>query len=107
MDDIKPLRRKQKLETDITQAFRDEARNRGWFVEKIVTTGRKGFPDSLYIRGGRVVFMEWKRDKTKKGERRGVLSAQQEKRIDEMRDAGAEVHVVYSLEQARDILDFL
>ncbi len=83
------------------------AKAAGWFVEKIMKCGRNGFPDRFYARArpedicprckrGRAVLMEWKRPG-------GVVSAQQEQRIAELRAAGVEVHVVDNLADAEAI----
>lgn len=85
------------IESEIEQRHRDQAKAAGWFVEKIMQTGRKGFPDRFYAKGGRVVLMEWKRPK-------GTVYAQQLKRIEELRRAGVEVHIVRSVEEANEIL---
>ncbi len=83
-------------EADIEQADRKAARAAGWFVEKVMKTGRNGFPDRFYAKAGRVILIEWK----KPG---GVVSAQQRLRHDELRAAGVEVHVCDNLADARRI----
>jgi len=85
------------LETHIEQQHRQAAMNAGWFVEKIMRTGRNGFPDRFYAKAGRVVLMEWKRPG-------GRASKQQEIRIAQLRAAGVEVHVVRSVVEANRIL---
>ena len=67
----------------------------------MVKTGRRGFPDALYIKAGRVVFIEWKRGK------KGRLSEQQKLRIAEMLEKGAEVYVCRSLDEGYDALGLL
>lgn len=85
------------IESDIQGDAYDFAISRGWFAEKIEKARRKGFPDYIYIRRGRVIFIEFK----KPGEE---PNAQQLKRHKEMRDHGAEVFVVDTLEEAKRIL---
>lgn len=85
-----------KLESDIEQADRDSAKANGWFVEKIQKTGRNGFPDRFYAKGGRVILIEWK----KPG---GRATPQQKRRHGELREAGVEVYVVDSIEHAKRI----
>jgi hypothetical protein len=89
-------------ESDIEQKDRDAAKRDGWFVEKIMRTGRDGFPDRFYAKGGRIILMEWKKPPSGK-KPGGRLSAQQERRIAELRAAGVEVHVVDNLADARAI----
>ena len=83
-----------RLEKDLEAADRKAATKAGWFVEKIMKTGRNGFPDRFYAKDGRVLLVEWK----KPG---GRLSDQQLLRIDQLRAAGVEVHVCDNLEDAR------
>lgn len=104
-------------EADVEGKDRDAAKRDGWFVEKIMKTGRNGFPDRFYARArpedicpccgrGRVILMEWKRPASGK-DRGGVLSEQQKRRIAELQAAGVEVHVVDSLADAARIRDSL
>jgi Casjensviridae endonuclease len=89
---------RQQLETEIEQKHADLARANGWFVEKIMRTGRGGFPDRLYAKAGRVVLVEWKRP----GKNR--TTKQQLLRHKELRDAGVEVHIVYSIAEIELVL---
>jgi len=85
------------LESEIEGKHRDIARANGWFVEKIMRTGRNGFPDRFYAKAGRVVLIEFKRP-------RGRITQQQLRRHDELRAAGVEVRIVYSLTEAELVL---
>lgn len=85
------------LESDIERFSSKEAEREGWFQVKIMRASKRSLPDRLYIKAGRHVFMEWKRDNIPPTE-------QQKYRHDEMRRHGAEVHVVDSVEKARVIL---
>jgi hypothetical protein len=89
--------KRAQLEAEIEQKHCKLAKDAGWVVEKIMRTGRGGFPDRFYAREGRVVLIEWKKPK-------GRVSAQQLLRHRELRNAGVEVHVVYSLAQAELVL---
>lgn len=85
------------LESDIEGDAVAFAERRGWWVAKFVSPGRRGVPDRLFIRGGRHVFVEFKRgDETAR--------RQQTKRHREMREHGAEVHVIDNLKDAYDLL---
>jgi hypothetical protein len=61
------------------------ARRGGWLVYKWPAGG--GVPDRIFLRAGRVVFVEFK-------SKRGRPSPQQRLRLAEMTDAGAEVHII-------------
>ena len=92
---MKPLYQKSVLEiNDIEQPARIYAISRGWLFEKVVSQSRKGWPDRLAIRNGRVVFVEFK----KPGEE---PTAQQYKRHQEIRDHGGEVVWFNTLEAAK------
>ncbi len=81
-------------EIEIERPVCEYAKSRGWFVDKVVSPGRRGFPDRVFIRNGRVVFCEFKAP----GEKPTV---QQSKRHREMRDHGAEVVWFDNLEAAK------
>lgn len=73
------------------------AQRHGWFTRKLQWVGRVGAPDRLFIKGARVVFIEFKTAT-------GRLSAWQRREIEAMRAAGAEVHVVRTVEQGKEVL---
>lgn len=85
------------LESDIQCDAYHYALSRGWFAEKIMRTRRNGFPDYLYIRDGKVIFIEFKRPDEEP-------TVQQLKRHKEMREHGATVCVVDNLAEAKRIL---
>ena len=84
-------------ESDIEGEIADFAEVRGWFGCKFTSPGLRGVADRMFIRRGRVIFMEIKRP----GEE---PTLQQHKRARDMKSSGAEVHWVDSLEKARAIL---
>jgi hypothetical protein len=79
------------------QAALDFAESRGWWQAKFVSPSKRGVPDRIFIRKGRVVFIEFKR-------RGKEATTQQKKRHREMRAHGAEVYVVDNLAEAKRIL---
>lgn len=85
------------LESKVQNDSYHYALSRGWFAEKIKTARRKGFPDYIFIRNGRVVFIEFKKD----GEEPTI---QQLRRHREMREHGAEVFVVDNYDDSKRIL---
>ena len=86
-----------KLESDLQSDALDFGHVRGWFAQKTEFAGRRGAPDTVFIRHGRTVWIEFK----KPGE---VPTRQQEKVHQEMRAKGAEVYAVDSMERVREIL---
>ena len=85
------------LEKEIERPAHDYAKLRGWIAEKIMRTGRKGFPDHFFARSGRVLLIEFKRP----GE---LPNRQQLKRHRELREHGVEVFIVDNLDEAKRIL---
>lgn len=62
----------------------------GWLVRKCSWIGRRGAPDRLFAKGGRMLFVEFKAlGKT--------LEPHQQREIARMTAAGIEVHVVDSI----------
>lgn len=80
------------------------AEAQGWFVRKLQWAFRSGAPDRLFIKGGRVVFIEFKRPAKNKSvpeDKRTELQKREGKRLI---DAGAEYHLVNDIDQACRIL---
>lgn len=85
------------LEKDIESDIVDFAEVRGWWTTKYVSPARRGVPDRIFIRQGRVVFIEVKKLDA-------IARLQQESMHRRMRAHGAEVHVIDNIEDARRIL---
>ena len=95
-------------ESTIERAHRKVAVAAGWFCDKIMRTSLNSFPDRFYANGdykhrcrtcmrGRVVLIEWKAPGK-------PAKPQQKLRHRQLRDAGIEVYVVDSIEEANAIL---
>src|SRR6266571_3255847 len=96
-------------ESNLEQKHRRIARLHGWLVAKIEKTSLRGFPDRFYARAqygkdvcslcnrGRIVLLEWK-----DGDKPATF--QQLLRIQQLRHAGIEVHIVGSVEEANRVL---
>ncbi len=78
-------------EAQLEAACRQWSKERGWLCYKLVSPGKRGFPDRMFVRAGRIVFVEFKTSK-------GRLSVHQARRVDELVEAGAEVHVIDSFD---------
>lgn len=83
-------------EIEIERPASEYAEKRGWFEVKVMQTSKRGFPDRYYVRNGRTILVEYKAP----GE---VPSPQQARRHRELREHGAEVFVIDSLEDAYDL----
>lgn len=71
------------LEDEIEAEGDKWAEDNGWLVRKLQYPGRRGAPDKMYIKGGRVVFVEWKKPD---GHRKGL----QKREIRKFKEHGAE-----------------
>lgn len=85
------------LEVSLEEAVIDYAHKRGWWEGKFVCPGQVGVPDRIFIRRGRVIFIELK----KLGEK---PKPKQLSKHAEMRKYGAEVFWTDNLEEAMRIL---
>lgn len=78
----------------------DRAEKNGWLTKKLKFVGERGAPDRLFIKNGRVMFVELKVpgdiDET---------SANQKRVIREMLAAGAEVHVIDNLKDGYALVE--
>lgn len=74
------------------------AKERGFLSRKVSWPGRRGAPDRLFAKPGRLFFVELKQPT-------GSTSANQEREIREMREAGIEVHVIYNLREGYALFD--
>lgn len=69
----------------------------GWLIRKCNWIGRRGAPDRLFAKSGRLLFIEFKAlGKT--------LEPHQEREITRMKSVGIEVHVVDSITEGLAIL---
>lgn len=69
----------------------------GWLVRKMRWIGRRGAADRFFVKGGRVVLIEFKAP----GKEPNTL---QDREIKRFQKAGAEVHVVDSVAQGKRVL---
>ncbi len=85
------------VESDIEGTSVEHAEAWGWLAIKIAKTDIKGRPDRLFIRAGRYVWIEYKKADEEP-------TRQQLLRHKELRDHGAEVYWVDSVEASDAIL---
>jgi hypothetical protein len=86
------------LEKTIEKKTTDKAKALGWWACKLTSPSFAGIPDRMFIRNGRVVFIEFKRQ----GEKPRKL---QEIVIRDMRFHGAEVYVIDSVEAGFELFE--
>ena len=84
-------------EASIERAIKRWSESEGWLCFKIDPRSWIGAPDRIFMRAGKVVFVELKRAD-------GKLRPKQREMIRRMRDHGINVHVTYSLEQTKAVL---
>lgn len=85
-------------ESKVQSAVSTHAASLGWYCEKIHKTGRRGFPDYLFIRDGKYIHVEFKAPDE-------VPTRQQLCRHRELKLAGATVLVIDSIELGKRIFD--
>ena len=74
------------LERDIERRVSEIAKKNGWLSFKFVSPAQRGVPDRIFMKDGRIVFIEFKAP----GKQPTEL---QEHIMRKMVDAGCEVHV--------------
>lgn len=89
-------------EQQLQNYLRRKALARGVGFDKLESRSRRGFPDVMLYRAGRIVFVELK---TPTG--RGRLTRLQEKCIDTLRAQGLEVRVISTATGVDWLLDEL
>jgi hypothetical protein len=82
------------LEKDIERKACEWAKSQGWLVYKFTSPNRRSVPDRLFIREGRVVFIEFKRPG-------GRLTEMQRREIRKLQLHGIKAEVAYSVEDAQ------
>lgn len=93
---MKPFYEKTKRESKAIQAPAIRyAESRGWMITKFEGGSENAWPDTVAIRKGRVVFVEFKKD----GE---VPTPQQLLRHQQIRDHGGEVEWFDNLDAAKE-----
>lgn len=86
------------LERTIESTVAAYAKKQGWLTYKFTSPANKGVPDRLFIRDGFTLYVEFKQ----KGKEPSPLQAHT---IKQMRQHGAVVLVIDSVEQGKAALD--
>lgn len=85
-------------ESAIEKKVNDYAKRNGWLVYKFVSPAQAGVPDRLYIKNGKVMFIEFKAE----GKKPTKL---QEHHIEAIKAQGVAVYVVDSVEAGKGVID--
>lgn len=86
-------------ESKLEQKVRKAAKSKGWYYIKIMKASENGWPDRIFFRSGRLLFMEFKNPDTE-----WVLSEQQGLRRGELIAEGIEYHLIDSYGDACVVL---
>ena len=85
------------LERDIERRVSELAKKSGWLSFKFVSPAQRGVPDRIFMKDGRIVFIEFKAPGKK-------LTDLQDHIVRKMVDAGCEVHVCDNVKDACNAL---
>jgi hypothetical protein len=85
------IKQRAMLESRLQTYFVRKCKDAGVYAIKVVSVGRRGFPDVVVIIDGKVRFVELKQ------ELKGRLSFPQMRTIAEMEGAGGDVDVLYGV----------
>jgi hypothetical protein len=86
------------LEKKIEAAVCEFARSAGWLVYKFTSPARAAVPDRLFIRSGRVFFIEFKQEGQKP-------TAAQEREHLRLRQQGVEVFVIDNVADGKRLFE--
>ena len=87
------------LEKEIEKKVCDYAKREGWLVYKFSSPGQKGVPDRMFMKAGKIFFIEFKAP----GKRPTML---QQVAFDKIRKIGGMcVHIVDDVTQGKDLVD--
>lgn len=92
------IKRQTPRESKIEKVVTDYAKGKGWLVFKWSSPGYNGVPDRIFIRGGYVTFIEFKRECGKVTALQSLIHAQLLKHE-------FKVHVVYGIEEGKKLID--
>ena len=74
------------------------AESRGWFCRKVKFPGRRNAPDRIFAKGGRVVFVEFKKV-------RGIIRVGQAKEAARLLESGVEAYIIDNLADFWNVIE--
>lgn len=86
------------IESVMEDLLVERAESLGWISRKVSWIGRRGAPDRLFAKPGRLIFIELKRPG-------GKTSPNQEREITSLRNAGIEVYLIEDLKSGYALLE--
>lgn len=86
------MKKKRILESKVKTRCCEKLESWGWYVLHLIQTNKNGITDTLIVRDGRYVWIEFKRDENSTPEPLQLY------RISELRNLGCEVMVVNAYE---------
>ncbi len=86
------------LEKQIEEKVCTYAKEKGFLVYKFTSPARAAVPDRMFVRSGRVFFVEFKRSGQKP-------TPPQEREHKRLRDAGITVYVIDNVEDGKRMID--
>jgi hypothetical protein len=86
------------LEKTVETKTVKRAKKLGWLSYKFQSANNKGVPDRMFIKDGRVIFVEFKRPNEKPRKLQEVV-------IRDMRKHGAEVYVIDTVEGGYELFE--
>lgn len=84
-------------ESEIEKKVSDYAKAKGWLVYKFVSPSQRGVPDRIFIRGGKLFFVEFKAP----GKKPTKL---QDKIFGKIREELFEVYIIDDVEQGKKLI---
>lgn len=86
------------LESSIERKVKSYARTRGWLAYKWVSPSNRGVPDGIFIRHGKMFFIEFKAPDKK-------VTKLQKKHITDLQRHGFKCYIVSDVEYGKSIVD--
>lgn len=89
---------RRRLEAEIELLVTAVAEGNGWLSRKLKWVGRHSAPDRVYMKGGRTVWVEFKREGEKP-------RPSQQRELARLREKGQEVYVIDDVEVGYELFE--
>ena len=91
------------IEANVEKPIAKWAEAQGWYVRKLKWIAHVGAPDRLFIKKGRVVFIEFKRP-SPLGKAKDARTVMQKREAEKLSLHGAEYHLIDDIDHACRVL---